>query len=159
MSMKKEFWNQNQSIKRRCVATLWTQRMAAKNAQNNSQQRTRLWPDSSVVARQTLKQRQLWPSRIKSTVACAERSNEPSTTTRTHTHTDIEIPGTEILGRIFTVFLLRGTYCITVDLLFRKSFFFVWPIWGRNDFATNCMQEVVSDSPYDIKKCLNRARK
>ena len=25
--------------------------------------------------------------------------------------------------------------------------------------ATNCMQEVVSDSSYDIKKCLNRARK
>ena len=40
------------------------------------------------------------PSRIKSTVACAERSNEPSTT-YTDRHTDIEIPGTEILGRIF----------------------------------------------------------
>jgi hypothetical protein len=25
--------------------------------------------------------------------------------------------------------------------------------------ATNCLQEVVSDSSYDIKKCLNRARK
>jgi hypothetical protein len=57
--------------------------MAAKNAQNGSQQRTHLWPDSSVAARQTFEQHQLWPSQIKKLVARAERSNEPSTTAHT----------------------------------------------------------------------------
>ena len=43
-------------------------------------QRSHLWPDSSVAARQTFEQRQLWPSQIKKHVDRVERSNEPSTT-------------------------------------------------------------------------------
>ena len=49
--------------------------------------RARLWPDSSVVAKQTFEQLQLWPSEIKKLVARAERSNEPSTTAQTTTTT------------------------------------------------------------------------
>ena len=69
--------------------------------------RARLWPDSSVVVRQTFLQRHLWPSQIKKLVARAERSNEPSTTARRQqtdnrqTTDTIEIPLTEILDRIF----------------------------------------------------------
>jgi hypothetical protein len=47
----------------------------------------------------------LWPSQIKKLVARAARFNEPSTTAQTTTDTrqtdTIEIPGTEILDRIF----------------------------------------------------------
>ena len=82
--------------------------MAAKNAQNRSQQRARLWPDSSVVARQTFKQRQLRPSRIKKLVARLLVRQGPTshfTTARQRQQTTdtIEIPGTEILGRIFVL--------------------------------------------------------
>ena len=51
-------------------------------------QRSRLWPDSSVAARQTFEQRQLWPSQIKKHVDRAKRSNEPSTTAQTDRQTD-----------------------------------------------------------------------
>ena len=83
----------------------WHPKNGSKNAQNGSQQRTHLWPDSSVAAKLTFKQRQLWPSRIKSTVACAERSNEPSTT-RTHTHTRLRSPEQKSLAG----FLLESNY-------------------------------------------------
>jgi hypothetical protein len=55
----------------------------------------------------------LLPSQINKLVARAVRSNEPSTTAQTTTdyrQTDtIEIPGTEILGRIFNVSGKRRT--------------------------------------------------
>ena len=57
-----------------------TPKNGSKNAQNGSQQRKRLWPDSSVASKLTFEQRQLLPSQIKKLVARAERSNEPSTT-------------------------------------------------------------------------------
>ena len=85
-----------------------TPKNGSKNAQNGSQQRTRLWPDSSVALKLTFEQRHLLPSQIKKLVARAERSNEPSTTAQTTTtdrllQTDTtEIPLTEILDRIFT---------------------------------------------------------
>ena len=62
--------------------------------------RARLWPDSSVASKLTF-ERQLLPSQIKKLVARAERSNEPSTIAQTTTDDTIEIPATEILGRIF----------------------------------------------------------
>jgi hypothetical protein len=90
-----------------------TPKNGSKNAQNGSQQRKRLWPDSSVASKLTFEQRQLLPSQIKKHVALAERSNEPSTTARQTTDdrrqtTDdtIEIPPTEILGRIFNMQLI-----------------------------------------------------
>jgi len=47
-----------------------------------------------------------------------------------------------------------------VNLLFRKSLFCIVNLRPEMlSIATNCMQDVVSDSSYDIKKCLNLARK
>jgi hypothetical protein len=68
-----------------------TPKNGSKNAQNGSQQRTRLWPDSSVASKLTFEQRQFLSSQIKKLVARAERSNEPSTTAR-QTTTDRQTP-------------------------------------------------------------------
>jgi hypothetical protein len=42
-----------------------TPKNGSKNAQNGSQQRTRLWPDSYVASKLTFEQRQLLPSQMK----------------------------------------------------------------------------------------------
>jgi len=69
-------------------------------------QRSRLWPDSSVAARQTFEQRQLWPSQIKKHVDRAERSNEPSTTARRQTTPDRQTPSRSHQQKSLTGFLL-----------------------------------------------------